>query len=83
MVMVRNVNDAMFANTYFFLSLPTSIYVLLLASLKNVDLPSLHQLDKMESFFLAETLKYLYLLFDPSSDIDILNKVRLIIGQLK
>ena len=31
--------------------------------------------DRMESFFLAETLKYLYLLFDPDSEIDILNKV--------
>lgn len=31
--------------------------------------------DRMESFFLAETLKYLYLLFDTDSDIDILNKV--------
>jgi mannosyl-oligosaccharide alpha-1,2-mannosidase len=30
-------------------------------------------LDKMESFFLAETLKYLYLLFDPDTPIDILN----------
>jgi hypothetical protein len=30
----------------------------------------------MESFFLAETLKYLHLLFDPDSEIDILNKVR-------
>jgi len=30
--------------------------------------------DRMESFFLAETLKYLYLLFDPDSEIDILNK---------
>ena len=29
----------------------------------------------MESFFMAETLKYLYLLFDPDSEIDILNKV--------
>jgi mannosyl-oligosaccharide alpha-1,2-mannosidase len=46
------------------------------ASLKNVDLSSLHQMDKMESWYLAETLKYLYLLFDPSSKIDILNKVR-------
>ncbi|KAL7522486.1 hypothetical protein ACHAWX_007192 [Stephanocyclus meneghinianus] len=46
------------------------------ASLKNVDLPALYQIDKMESFFLAETLKYLYLLFDPDSEIDILNKVR-------
>ena len=33
--------------------------------------------DKMESFFLAETLKYLYILFDPDSEIDILNKVSL------
>lgn len=31
--------------------------------------------DRMESFFMAETLKYLYLLFDPDSEIDILNKV--------
>lgn len=30
--------------------------------------------DEMESFFLAETLKYLYLLNDPDSEIDILNK---------
>jgi len=30
-------------------------------------------LDKMESFFLAETLKYLYLLFDPDTEIDILH----------
>lgn len=29
--------------------------------------------DKMESFFLAETLKYLYLLFDPDSPVDILH----------
>jgi len=29
--------------------------------------------DKMESFFLAETLKYLYLLFDPDTKVDILN----------
>jgi mannosyl-oligosaccharide alpha-1,2-mannosidase len=37
---------------------------------RNVDgLPQ----DKMESFFLAETLKYLYLLFDPDTPIDILN----------
>lgn len=32
--------------------------------------------DNMESFFLAETLKYLYLLYDDDSEIDILNKVR-------
>jgi len=30
--------------------------------------------DKMESFFLAETMKYLYLLQDPDTEIDILNK---------
>jgi len=30
--------------------------------------------DKMESFFLAETLKYLYLLFDPDTPIDLLHK---------
>jgi len=35
--------------------------------------------NKMESFFLAETLKYLYLLFDPDTEIDLLNKVRKII----
>jgi mannosyl-oligosaccharide alpha-1,2-mannosidase len=43
-------------------------------SLKNVDTPGSVE-DKMESFFLAETLKYLYLLFDPDSEIDVLNKV--------
>ena len=30
--------------------------------------------NRMESFFLAETLKYLYLLFDPETPIDVLNK---------
>ena len=30
--------------------------------------------DNMESFFLAETLKYLYLLQDPDSEVDILEK---------
>jgi hypothetical protein len=30
--------------------------------------------NKMESFFLAETLKYIYLLFDPETPVDILNK---------
>mmetsp|Transcript_12847 Transcript_12847/g.30040 ORF Transcript_12847/g.30040 Transcript_12847/m.30040 type:complete len:614 (-) Transcript_12847:356-2197(-) len=30
--------------------------------------------DEMESFFLAETIKYLYLLFDPDTEIDLLNK---------
>jgi len=43
------------------------------ASLSNVDNPGLGTSDKMESFFLAETLKYLYLLQDPDSEID-LNK---------
>jgi hypothetical protein len=31
--------------------------------------------NDMESFFLAETLKYLFLLFDTESGIDILNEV--------
>jgi mannosyl-oligosaccharide alpha-1,2-mannosidase len=43
-------------------------------SLKNVEQPDSVE-DRMESFFLAETMKYLYLLFDPDSEIDILNKV--------
>jgi len=30
--------------------------------------------DSMESFFMAETLKYLYLLFDPETPIDLLHK---------
>ena len=30
--------------------------------------------DKMESFFLAETLKYLYLLQDPDTEVDVLRK---------
>jgi hypothetical protein len=30
--------------------------------------------DKMESFFLAETIKYLYLLFDPDTEVDVLHK---------
>ena len=45
---------------------------------KNVDRPGYVE-DRMESFFLAETLKYLYLLFDPDSEIDILNKVRCLV----
>lgn len=44
-------------------------------SLKHVDDPNRQPDDRMESFFLAETMKYLYLLFDPDSEIDILNKV--------
>lgn len=43
-------------------------------SLKNVNNKDSVE-DRMESFFMAETLKYLYLLFDPDSEIDILNKV--------
>mmetsp|Transcript_22339 Transcript_22339/g.33387 ORF Transcript_22339/g.33387 Transcript_22339/m.33387 type:complete len:124 (+) Transcript_22339:135-506(+) len=43
------------------------------ASLTNVDEPGSVE-DRMESFFLAETLKYLYLLFDPDTEVDILNK---------
>eukprot|EP00536_Pseudo-nitzschia_multiseries_P015327 jgi/Psemu1/246753/estExt_Genewise1.C_8580005 len=43
------------------------------------SLPDVRQIDggpkdEMESFFLAETIKYLYLLFDPDTEIDILNK---------
>ncbi len=35
------------------------------ATLGDVETPALE--DRMESFFLSETLKYLYLLFDPES----------------
>lgn len=35
------------------------------ASLKDVRNPNGPKLDRMESFFLAETLKYLFLLQDP------------------
>jgi len=42
-------------------------------SLPNVDQTHLLPEDRMESFFLAETLKYLYLIQDPDSTIDILN----------
>eukprot|EP00533_Pseudo-nitzschia_delicatissima_P010188 CAMPEP_0116091478 /NCGR_PEP_ID=MMETSP0327-20121206/7527_1 /TAXON_ID=44447 /ORGANISM="Pseudo-nitzschia delicatissima, Strain B596" /LENGTH=564 /DNA_ID=CAMNT_0003582833 /DNA_START=217 /DNA_END=1911 /DNA_ORIENTATION=+ len=42
--------------------------------LKNVRNPHRPPEDSMESFFLAETLKYLYLLFDPDTPIDLLNK---------
>lgn len=39
------------------------------------DVRRVHQVpdDKMESFFLAETLKYIYLLFDPDTQIDLLH----------
>mmetsp|Transcript_492 Transcript_492/g.1084 ORF Transcript_492/g.1084 Transcript_492/m.1084 type:complete len:613 (+) Transcript_492:244-2082(+) len=43
-------------------------------SLKDVDNVHLPIDDKMESFFLAETLKYLYLLQDPDTDINVLEK---------
>lgn len=43
-------------------------------SLGNVQDDKTPPRDDMESFFLAETLKYLYLLNDPDSPIDILNK---------
>jgi len=42
--------------------------------LENVMRPDKPPEDKMESFFLAETLKYLYLLFDPETPIDLLHK---------
>lgn len=58
------------------------LFFLLIASLKNVDLPSLHRMNKMESYFLAETLKYLYLLFDPGSEIDVLNMVGFLFPEL-
>ena len=40
----------------------------------NVEEKYLEPEDVMESFFLAETLKYLYLLFDPDTEVDILGK---------
>ena len=43
-------------------------------SMEDVENPELEISDKMESFFVAETLKYLYLLQDPNSEIDILRK---------
>jgi len=41
------------------------------AAIGNVN--TMKQDDKMESFFLAETLKYSYLLQDDASEIDLLN----------
>jgi len=41
------------------------------AAIRNVD--TMEQDDRMESFFLAETLKYLYLLQDDATEIDLLN----------
>jgi len=43
-------------------------------TLKDVSNTNLHPNDKMETFFFAETMKYLYLLFDPDTEIDLLNK---------
>ena len=42
-----------------------------LENVRKTDWPAK---DSMESFFLAETLKYLYLLFDPDTPIDLLHK---------
>jgi len=39
------------------------------ASIKDVRSTPPHQMDRMESFFMAETLKYLFLLQDPDHDI--------------
>eukprot|EP00581_Thalassiosira_minuscula_P002038 CAMPEP_0183736060 /NCGR_PEP_ID=MMETSP0737-20130205/48414_1 /TAXON_ID=385413 /ORGANISM="Thalassiosira miniscula, Strain CCMP1093" /LENGTH=1144 /DNA_ID=CAMNT_0025969973 /DNA_START=41 /DNA_END=3475 /DNA_ORIENTATION=- len=41
------------------------------AAIRDVD--TMQQDNRMESFFLAETLKYLYLLQDDSTEIDLLN----------
>ena len=46
-------------------------------SFPNVNDVNGHIKDEMESFFLAETLKYLYLLMDPDTEVDILHKVSL------
>ena len=43
-------------------------------SYKNVLDPKAKPDDRLESFFLAETLKYLFLLFNPDTDLDIVNK---------
>ena len=42
-------------------------------NVKNVDVSPE---DAMESFFMGETMKYLYLLNDPSSEVDIFGKVQ-------
>mmetsp|Transcript_28934 Transcript_28934/g.52961 ORF Transcript_28934/g.52961 Transcript_28934/m.52961 type:complete len:133 (-) Transcript_28934:729-1127(-) len=41
------------------------------AAIRDVD--TMKQDNRMESFFLAETLKYLYLLQDDNNEIDLLN----------
>jgi Glycosyl hydrolase family 47 len=43
-------------------------------ALSNVQDTHANPRDSMESFFLAETLKYLYLLQDPDTEVDILHK---------
>lgn len=43
-------------------------------SLSNVQDTNGKPRDKMESFFLAETIKYLYLLQDPDTEVDLLHK---------
>lgn len=53
---------------FFFPQVPTGGYT----SINNVQNPSNPEpRDKMESFFLGETLKYMFLLF--SDDIDLIN----------
>ena len=44
--------------------------------IRDVRNTNLRPDNRMESFFLAETIKYLYLLFDPESQskVDVLNK---------
>lgn len=44
------------------------------ASLNDVDNIKKGAQDRMESFFISETLKYLYLLQDPDTSLDVLNK---------
>jgi len=44
------------------------------AQFEDVTNPTKEPKDSMESFFPAETLKYLYLIFDPESEVDILTK---------
>ena len=41
------------------------------ASLRDVRDPRRGKMDRMESFFLAETMKYLYLLQDPARPLDL------------
>lgn len=43
-------------------------------ALRNVNTKNSGVDNRMESFFLAETLKYLYLAQDPDNEIDVLNK---------